>query len=43
MGEADLAQAAQEEVASLEQQGAMTSAGTKKLHYGTRKLTQRLD
>jgi Ca-activated chloride channel family protein len=43
LGEADLAQAAQAEAANLEQQGQMSSAGTKKLQYGTRKLTQRLD
>ena len=43
LGEVDLAQAAQQEAANLEQQGQMSSAGTKKLQYGTRKLTQRLD
>ena len=43
MGEADLAQVAQQEATNLQQQGAMSSLGTKKLQYGTRKLTQRLD
>lgn len=43
LGEVDLAQAAQQEANNLEQQGQMSSAGTKKLQYGTRKLTQRLD
>lgn len=43
LGEADLAQAAQQEANNLERQGQMSSAGTKKLQYGTRKLTQRLD
>ncbi|MBX3013593.1 MAG: VWA domain-containing protein [Caldilineaceae bacterium] len=43
MGEADLAQVAQAEATNLQQQGAMSALGTKKLQYGTRKLTQRLD
>lgn len=43
LGEVDLAQAAQQEAANLEQQGQMSAAGTMKLNYGTRKLTQRLD
>jgi Ca-activated chloride channel family protein len=43
MGEVDLAQAAQQEATNLEQQGQMSAAGTKKLQYQTRKLTQRLD
>jgi Ca-activated chloride channel family protein len=43
LGEVELAQAAQQEAANLEQSGQMTSAGTKKLRYQTRKLTQRLD
>jgi len=43
MGEVELAQAAQQEAANLEQQGQMSPGGTKKLSYGTRKLTQRLD
>lgn len=43
LGEADLAQAAEQEANNLEQQGQMSAGGTKKLQYGTRKLTQRLD
>jgi Ca-activated chloride channel family protein len=43
LGEAELAQAAQQEADNLQQQGQMSSGGTKKLQYGTRKLTQRLD
>lgn len=43
MGETDLAQAYQQEAANLEQGQAVSDAGTKKLTYGTRKLTQRLD
>jgi len=43
LGETDLAQAAEQEATNLEKQGEMSAAGTKKLHYGTRKLTQRLD
>jgi Ca-activated chloride channel family protein len=43
MGEADLAAAAEEEARRLEQGQGMSAAGTKKLEYGTRKLTQRLD
>jgi hypothetical protein len=42
MGEHDLADAALEELENLEKQGAMSSSGTKKLRYETRKLTQRL-
>lgn len=42
LGEQDLAQAALQEADNLEQQGAMSSAGTKKLRYETRKLTQKL-
>ncbi len=42
MGETELAQTAQQEADNLQQQGKMSSAGTKKLHYETRKLTQRL-
>lgn len=42
MGENDLAAAASEEADNLENQGEMSSTGTKKLQYGTRKLTQRL-
>ncbi len=43
MGEAGLAQVAQDEADNLQKQGAMSALGTKKLQYGTRKLTQRLD
>ena len=43
MGEEDLAAAATAEAENLEKQGQMSSTGTKKLQYGTRKLTQRLD
>lgn len=42
MGENDLAAAAQEEATRLEQGQEMSSAGTKKLQYETRKLTQKL-
>lgn len=42
IGEEELAQAAMTEATNLEKQGAMTAAGTKKLRYETRKLTQRL-
>lgn len=42
LGEPQLAEAAQEEASNLEQSGQMTSMGTKKLRYQTRKLTQRL-
>ncbi|MHB1357486.1 MAG: vWA domain-containing protein [Anaerolineae bacterium] len=42
LGETDLAQAAQQEATNLEQTGQMSASGTKKLHYQTRKLTQRL-
>ena len=40
LGEAELAQAAEQEAANLEQQGKMSPAGTRKLHYGTQKLAQ---
>jgi Ca-activated chloride channel family protein len=43
MGEAELAAAAEEEAKRLEQGQAMSAAGTKKLQYETRKLTQKLD
>lgn len=43
MGEADLAAAAQAEAQRLEQGQGLSAAGTKKLQYGTRKLTQQLD
>jgi Ca-activated chloride channel family protein len=42
MGEEDLAQSAMEEADNLDQSGQMSSYGTKKLRYQTRKLTQRL-
>jgi Ca-activated chloride channel family protein len=42
MGEDELAQSALEEAENLEKSGQMTSHGTKKLRYETRKLTQRL-
>jgi Ca-activated chloride channel family protein len=40
LGENELAQAAAQEAQNLQQQGQMSSAGTKRLHYETRKLTQ---
>jgi Ca-activated chloride channel family protein len=39
MGETELAEEAQREVARVEQQGSMSAAGTKKLAYDTRKLS----
>lgn len=42
LGETDLAAAANQEAANLEQSGEMSSGGTKKLRYQTRKLTQKL-
>lgn len=42
LGEEELANAALQEAQNLEQKGEMTSAGTKKLRYETRKLTQKL-
>ncbi len=42
MGETGLAQQAMQEAQNLQQQGQMSSAGTKRLNYGTRKLTQNL-
>jgi Ca-activated chloride channel family protein len=42
IGEDDLAQSAIEEAENLEKSGQMSSFGTKKLRYETRKLTQRL-
>jgi len=38
MGETELAEAAEKEARSLEQQGHMTPAGTKKLAFDTRRL-----
>lgn len=43
MGETELAEAANEEARNIENEGQMSATGTKKLQYGTRKLTQRLD
>jgi Ca-activated chloride channel family protein len=43
IGEEDLAQSALEEADNLERSGQMSSHGTKKLRYETRKLTQRLN
>lgn len=42
MGEEELAEAALQEADNLEREGQMTSTGTKKLRYKTRKLTQKL-
>ncbi|MFZ5517406.1 MAG: vWA domain-containing protein [Candidatus Zhuqueibacterota bacterium] len=42
LNEVELADTALTEARALEQQGAMSAAGTKKLRYETRKLTQRL-
>lgn len=42
MGEIDLAEVAMKEADNLEKRGAMSSSGTKKLRYETRKLTRRL-
>jgi Ca-activated chloride channel family protein len=39
LGEDELAEAAEKEILSLKRTGAFTAAGTKKLEYGTRKLT----
>lgn len=43
MGESELAQSALQEAESLEKGGQMSAQGTKKLHYETQKLTQKLD
>jgi Ca-activated chloride channel family protein len=40
LGEDELADAVQSEIAALKRTGMLTAAGTKKLEYGTRKLTQ---
>jgi Ca-activated chloride channel family protein len=40
LGEDELAEATQREIMSLKKTGALTIAGTKRLEYGTRKLTQ---
>jgi Ca-activated chloride channel family protein len=42
LGEDELADVVEREIASLKKTGAFTAAGTKKLEYGTRKLTQAL-
>lgn len=42
LGEEDLAAAAEQEARNLESSGEMSSLGTKKLRYQTRKLTQKL-
>lgn len=42
LGENDLADAVEREIVSLKKTGTFTAAGTKKLEYGTRKLTQAL-
>jgi Ca-activated chloride channel family protein len=43
IGETDLAAVAQQEADNLARQGKMTDLGTKKLSFGTRKLTQKLN
>ena len=40
MGEDDLAKTAEREILGLKKTGSLSAAGTKKLEYGTRKLTQ---
>jgi Ca-activated chloride channel family protein len=42
LGEDDLAKAAEREILTLKKTGTLSSAGTKKLEYGTRKLTMAL-
>jgi Ca-activated chloride channel family protein len=42
IGEQDLARAAQQEADNLEAEGQMSAGGTRKLRYGTRKLTSRV-
>ena len=42
LGEGELAEAAEREILSLRRTGTLTAAGTKKLEYGTRKLTMGL-
>lgn len=42
LGEEELAAAAAQEAENLERSGQMSSSGSKKLHYQTRKLTQKL-
>ncbi len=43
LGELELAEATRKEAENLEKLGKMSSTGTKKLQYGTRKLTQKLN
>jgi Ca-activated chloride channel family protein len=43
LGELELAETAKQEAENLEQSGQMSSRGTKKITYATRKLTQKLD
>lgn len=43
LGETELAAAAEQEIANLQQDGQLSAGGAKRLHYGTRKLTQRLE
>ncbi len=43
LGELELAEATKKEAENLEKLGKMSSTGTKKLQYGTRKLTQKLE
>ncbi len=42
LGEDELAEAAEKEILTLKKTGTLSAAGTKKLEYGTRKLTQAL-
>ena len=42
LGEEELAAAAEREILSLKKTGALTAGGTKKLEYGTRKLTREM-
>jgi Ca-activated chloride channel family protein len=42
MGEDELAETAEKEILGLRKTGSLSAAGTKKLEYGTRKLTQAL-
>ena len=42
LGEDELSAAAEKEILSLKKTGALTAAGTKKLEYGTRKLTREM-
>lgn len=42
LGEEELAETAEREISALKKTGVLSAAGTKKLEYGTRKLTQAL-